>query len=202
MLAPVVFLGGLLVLDLLAGRVDVSGHELGPRGWLMHLVFVVSGLLVLTFAVALGRHLKGRRGGRTASVFVGLFAVGTLLGTSTPDPDDPHTWHGLLHFAGFLLVALALVPAMIAFAVAVRGDRRWRGYAWGSAVAAVGTAVVVFAPSTSTGSDYPLWTGPASMLELVVVWAWVAAVAGRLNGLVRRQPAEQNARSAATAATT
>lgn len=200
-LAPAVFLGGLLLLDLLAGRVDVSGHELGPRGWLMHLVFVVFGLLLLAFAVGLGRHLRGRRGGRTASVLVGVFAVGALLGTATPDPDDPHTWHGMLHFAGFLLVTLVLLPAMVAFAVAVRRDARWRGFAWGSGVAAVVTAVVVFAPGTSSGSDYALWTGPASMLELLLLGAWIEVVALRLVRVAGQERSDDGKQAAARALT-
>ena len=127
-LAPPVFLGGLLVLDLLAGRVEVSDHELGPRGWLMHLVFAVVGVLVLALALALWRALRGRSG-RVAAVLVGLFGLGALLGTATPDPGDAQTWHGTLHLVGFLLVTLALLPAMVAFGMAVRGDPGWRGWA-------------------------------------------------------------------------
>ena len=202
MLAPAVFLGGLLVLDLIAGRVEVSDHELGPHGWLMHLVFLAFGVLVLTLAAGLFRSFRGRRSGHIAAVFVGIFGLGGLLGAITPDPDEPHTWHGLVHFGGFLLVTLALLPAMVSFAVAARRDPRWRGFAWGSAAAAVGTAVVVFAPATSSGSDYALWTGPASMLELVVLCAWIEAVALRLYRLAREDRSVQNARAAATAAST
>jgi len=120
-MAPVVFLGGLALLDVLAGRVEVSDHELGPRAWLMHAVFLVTGLLVLASAPALGRQLAGRRSAGVTRLSVGLFGVGVLLGTVTPDPDEPHSWHGLVHVAGFLLVTPALLPAMIAFALAGRG---------------------------------------------------------------------------------
>jgi hypothetical protein len=197
-----VFLGGLALLDALAGRVEVSDHELGPRAWLMHGVFGITGVLVLVFALALGRQLGGRHSGGVTRFFVGLFGVGALLGTFTPDPDEPHTWHGLAHFAGFLLVTLGLLPAMVAFALAVRGNGRWRGFAWGSAVAAVVTVVVVFAPATSTGNDYALWTGPASMLELVLLFASIELVAIRLLALSRADQVAQNGRPTATAATT
>ena len=200
--APLVFLGGLALLDALAGRVEVSDHELGSRAWLMHAVFLVAGLLVLAFAVALGRQLAGRRSAGVTRFFVGLFGVGALLGTFTPDPDEPHTWHGLVHFAGFLLVTLALLPAMAAFALAVRGNQQWRGFGWASAAAAVGTVAVVFAPATSTGNDYALWTGPASMLELVLVFGWIEVVALRLLALSRDAAVAQNGRPTATAATT
>jgi hypothetical protein len=168
----------------------------------MHGVFLVTGLLVLAFALALGRQLRGRRSGGVTRVFVGFFGVGALLGTFTPDPDEPHTWHGLLHFAGFLLVTLALLPAMVAYALAVRGNPQWRGFGWGSALVAVATAVVVFAPATATGDDYALWTGPASMLELVLLFGWIEVVALRLLALSRDDRVAQNGRPAATAATT
>jgi Protein of unknown function (DUF998) len=200
--APLVFLGGLALLDALAGRVEVSDHELGPRALLMHAVFLATGLLVLAFALALGQQLAGRRSAGVTRFFVGLFGVGALLGTVTPDPDEPHTWHGLVHFAGFLLVTLALLPAMVAFALAVRGNPRWRRFGWASAAAAVATAVVVFAPATSTGNDYALWTGPASMLELVLVFGWIGVVALRLLALSRADRVAQNGRPAATAART
>jgi hypothetical membrane protein len=202
MAVPVVFLGGLALLDALAGRVEVSEHELGPRGWLMHGIFLLTELLVLAFAAALGRQVAGRRSARVARIFVGLFGVGALLGTFTPDPDQPHTWHGLVHFAGFLLVTLALLPAMIAFSAAVRGKAEWRGFAWGSIAAAVLILVVVFAPPTSKGTDYALWTGPASMLELVLLFAWIEVVAMRLRRLSDGESVEQNGRPAATTAST
>jgi hypothetical membrane protein len=202
MVAPVVFLGGLALLDALAGRVEVSDHELGPRAWLMHGIFLITGLLVLAFAVAVGRQIGGRRSGRVARIFVGVFGVGALVGTFTPDPDQPHSWHGLVHFAGFLLVTLALLPAMVAFGLAVRRNAQWRGFAWGSFALAVGIVVVVFAPATATGNDYALWTGPASMLELMLLFAWIEVVAIRLLALSRADQVAQNGRPAAAAATT
>src|SRR4051794_40051370 len=130
MVAPALFLGVLLFLDLLASRVEVSGHELGPRAWLMYPNFAVFGLLVIGFARALRAHLGRRRSARVATAFLTLFGLGPVLATFTTDPGEIATWHGAVHVGGFLLVALMLLPGLFAFAVAFHKVPSWRGYDW------------------------------------------------------------------------
>lgn len=193
MAAPALFLGILLLLDLLASRVEVSDHELGPRGWLMHANFALFGLLVIVFARALRTHLGRRRSARVATVFLSLFGVGALLGTFTPDPGPNTTWHGAVHIAGFLLVALTMLPGLFAYAVAFRGDSGLRHYAWSSLTLGVALVAIVFAPQTAHGDDYPIWTGPASMLQLVLIGVWIELVAVRLWTLSRSASTRQDA---------
>lgn len=193
MLAPALFLGVLLLLDLLAGHVEVSGHELGPRAWVMHLNFAVFGLLVIAFARALRAHLGRRISVRVATVFLTLFGVGALFGTFTPDPGSTTTWHGAVHVAGFLLVAVMLLPGLFAFAVAFRAAPGWRSYAWRSLGLGIVLVGVVFAPETAHGDDYPIWTGPASMLQLVLIGIWMELVAVRLWRLSRSSSTGQDA---------
>jgi hypothetical protein len=193
MLAAPLFLGVLLLLDLLASRVEVSDHELGPRAWLMHADFAVFGLLVLGFARALRGHLGSRRSVRVATVFLTLFGVGAFLGTFTPDPGSTTSWHGAVHIAGFLLVAVMLLPALVAFTVAFRRTAEWRAQSWFSLVLAIVMAGVVFAPQTARGDDYPLWTGPASMLQLVLIGSWIEVIAVRLWLLSRPARAGEDA---------
>jgi hypothetical protein len=201
-IAPAMFLGVLLLLDVLAGKVEVSGHELGPRAWLMYPNFALFGILLLVFARALGRQLGRRPSARVAIVFLTLFGLGPLLGTFTTDPDEITTWHGAVHVAGFLLVALSLLPGLFAFAFAFHRDPRWRGYDWFSLAFGIAAVIVVFAPQTAEGDAYPIWTGPASMLQLVLIGFWIEVVALRLRGLSRPAPREEDALPAATAATT
>lgn len=201
MVAPALFLGLLLLLDLLASRVEVSDHELGPRAWLMHLAFAAFGLLVIVFARALHASLGRRRSALAATVFLTLFGLGALLGTFTPDPGSRTTWHGAAHLAGFLLVSVMLLPGLFAFAVAFRRAPGWRSYSWFSLVLGIVLVVVVFAPQTSHGNDYPMWTGPASMLQLVLIGIWLELVAVRMWTLSRSATPGQDAALLASAGT-
>jgi hypothetical protein len=110
-----------------------------------------------------------------------LFGLGPVLATFTPDPGSgpPRTWHGTLHDVGFLLLALSLIPACLVFAWLFRKDRSWRGFQWYSLATGIALAAVVFAPPTSQGDSYPIWTGPASMLEVVLECAWLALISVR-----------------------
>jgi hypothetical protein len=202
-IGPVLFLAVLGLLDILNGRLDLSGNELGRFGVLMHLDFLVFGLLLLAFALGLRRHLRPGKASFTATALLLLFALGPLLATFTLDPGNgpPSTWHGTLHFFGFLLITLALVPALVVFAWVFRGDPRWRGYSWISLTVAVVMAVDVFAPNTPSGSSYPIWSGPASMLELALIGAWLVTTASRLWTLagMNRTSAGHNRSEAATA---
>jgi hypothetical protein len=201
MVAPALFLGVLLLLDLMAGHVEVSGHELGPRAWLMYPNFAVFGLLVIALARALRAHLGRRMSVRVATGLLTLFGVGPVLGTFTTDPGSITTWHGAIHVAGFLLVALMLLPGLFAFAVAFRAVPGWRSYSWLSLGLGVVMLGVVLAPQTARGDDYPIWTGPASMLQLVLIGIWMEAVAVRLWKLSRSTPAGEDALLLASART-
>jgi hypothetical protein len=182
------FLGILALLDLVDRQVEVSGHELGRAGLLMHLNFLAFGVLTLAFATALRTGVRPGTLAWVGTALLWLFGLGPVLATFTFDPGSggPTTWHGTLHDVGFLLVALSLIPACFVFAWLFRKDRRWHGFQWYSLATGIALAAVVFAPSTSPGDSYPIWTGPASMLELVLECAWLALVAVRLWQLTRQ----------------
>lgn len=182
MIGPLLFLGILTLLDLVDRQVEVSGHELGRAGLLMHLDFLAFGVLTLTFATALRIAVPAGRLAWVGTGLLYLFGLGPVLCTFTLDPGSagPTTWHGTLHDFGFLLLALSLIPACFLFAWLFSNDRRWQGFQWYSLATGIALAAVVFAPSTSAGDSYPIWTGPASMLELVLGCAWLALVAVRL----------------------
>jgi hypothetical protein len=182
------FLAVLVVLDVVDRRVEVSGHELGRAGLLMHLNFLAFGVLTLMFAAALRTVVRPGRLAWVGTVLLWLAGLGPVLATFTLDPGSggPTTWHGALHDVGFLLLALSLVPACFVFARVFRKDRRWHGFEWYSLGNGIALAVVVFAPATSAGDSYPIWTGPASMLELALVSAWLEVVAVRLWQLTRQ----------------
>jgi O-antigen/teichoic acid export membrane protein len=188
-IGPVMFLGVLAILDLVDNRVDLSGHELGRVPLAMHLDFLIFGLLSFGLAVGLVREVRKGRLALTGGILLSLFALGPVLCTFTLDAGSgpPSTWHGTLHFFGFLLIALALIPVVFVFAWLFRGDNKWGRYEWYSLVTGIAVIAVVFIPAngpsntgTASASAYPLWFGPASMLELVIAFAWLELVAIRL----------------------
>lgn len=191
MIGPPMFLGILGLLDILDGHVDVSQHELGRYGVLMHLDFLLFGLLTLALAIGLRSEIRRGKLAWAGIILLGLFGLGPVLATFTLDPGQgpPVTWHGTLHFFGFVFIALALIPACFVFARVFSSDPRWRWYQWYSLATGIALAAVAFAPSTTpdNGNAYPIWTGPASMLELVLALVWLELAAIRLWLLSREQ---------------
>lgn len=182
MIGPVMFLGILAILDILDHRVDVSGHELGRYGIVQHLNFLLFGLLLFGFAAALRSHVRRGKLAWAGTILLGVLSFGLALGTFTLDPGSgpPSTWHGTLHFVGFLLISLTPIPACLVFAALFRRDPRWRWYSWYCVAVGIALIAVTFAPPTSSGDAYAIWTGPASMLDLVLALAWLELVAIRL----------------------
>ena len=107
---------------------DLARHQWsllanGGPGWIQIVNFVVTGLMVMAFAVGLRRALTPGSGARWAPRLVGIYGASLIaagvfradpaLGFPAGTPDGPGTvsWHGLLHFAaggvGFSCLAIA-----------------------------------------------------------------------------------------------
>ena len=153
-LAAPVFLVVATVQILARDGFDLTEHPLsllstGDWGWVQIANFVVTGLLVLAFAVGLRRRFALGRAGTWGPILFGLLGVGLVAaGVFVADPSDGFppgsglitdaTWHGTAHN---VVAALATDPAAIGCLVLARRfsadrDRRW-------AVVSVATALVV-----------------------------------------------------------
>ena len=168
---------------------DLSRHQWsllsnGGPGWIQIANFVVTGLMVIAFAVGLSRALRPGIGARWAPRLIGVYGASLIaagafradpaLGfpVGTPDGPGPVSWHGLLHFAaggvGFSCLAIAC------FVIAKRySAERNRGFAVFSRV----TGIVFFASFAMLASSggLPL----ANLLftvAIVLVWTWTSAV--------------------------
>lgn len=188
-LAPIWFWLTLTVLDLVYGTVDVSGHQLRSLGVLMYVGFLAYGALTLVMVRGLRRRMPPRKTSPPAMAALVLLGCGPLLATFTMGSEQgpPQSWHGWLHFAGFLLLSLMPILAMPLFGSAVWHDGNWRplgpfSLAWGIVV-----AVVVFLPSTPA-DGYAIWAGPGSLAEIVLIGLWQIVVSRRLSRLARRAP--------------
>jgi hypothetical protein len=108
-----------------------SGLSLGLYGIWMTLTFILSGLLMGTFALALRLTLDEGTTSRIGTL--GLLLSGcALMGLAfTADPtlrSTPATWHGRLHDLSFVLLGVFLLMSMLGLGRAFQHDSRWQGF--------------------------------------------------------------------------
>ena len=108
-----------------------SGLSLGPYGIWMTLTFILSGLLMAIFALALRTALNGGTAPRIGTL--GLLLSGcALMGLAfTTDPTirtTPATWHGRLHDLSFVLLGVFMLSSMLGLGRAFQSDSRWQGF--------------------------------------------------------------------------
>ena len=156
-----------------------SGLALGPYGWVQVWSFVLSGLLLMIFAVGLHVGTTNGRASRIGPTL--LFLAGTamaLMGFET-DPirrAGARTVHGWVHDLAFVLFVLALLPAFFFLWRRLSKDALWRGYALYSLVTGSVATLLLFLP------------GVAYYWFIAVVLAWFEVMAIRLWRLSASSP--------------
>ncbi|MVU81413.1 DUF998 domain-containing protein [Nocardia sp. ET3-3] len=165
-----------------------SNLELGPGGWMQITNYIVTGALLLAFAVGMRRPPRTGGGSTWVPILLGGYgltfvAVGLLL----PDPSmgypagasDALTVHGAAH----ILLGLVQFGSLIAacFVLARRdealGNRGWSRYSMATGVL-VATSYVAFALIAKLVDG-----GPAGLIERIGIAAcgiWIALLAIRL----------------------
>jgi hypothetical protein len=147
----------------------------GPYGWAQVATLVITGLLIAVLAVAVRDQLPHRRARGFAVVLLGLLGVALILAAFRVDAPmlsggSPVTWHGWVHGIAFLLIIATSVLAPLTMALAVRGDASWRPIAMVSPAASVLFVVFLLLP----------WGNASFLMAIVVLFAWIAAIAVRL----------------------
>lgn len=108
-----------------------SGLSLGPYGLWMTLTFIISGLLMATFALALRTVLDDGTAPRIGTLSL-LLSGCALMGLAfTTDPTlrtTPATWHGRLHDLSFVLLGVFMLVSMLGLGRAFQNAPRWRGF--------------------------------------------------------------------------
>jgi len=148
-----------------------SGLALGPVGWIMTLTFLISGILIILFAMGLRLSLPHIRLTMISIWLLALAGVG-MIGLISPTDktmDRPlRTWHGILHDSSFTVIGLTLMPAMILLGFVFLKDARWKNlavYTW---------ITVAFAIPT-------FWMkGFAFYFFLLAILVWCEVIAFRL----------------------
>ena len=170
---------------------DLTRHEWsllanGSLGWVQIANFILTGAMVLAFAVGLRRALRSK-----VAWLIGVFGVGLIGGgvfradpalgfpPGTPDGPGAVSWHGLLHFvcAGVGFLCLIVACLTLARRFAAEGDRRWAAF---SAVTGVAFLAAFAGVATGTGGAAGTAVIFAFIAAVALAFGWIAALAVRL----------------------
>ena len=157
----------------------VSEAAIGPGGWVQITNFVVTGVLMIAFALAVSRAVTAWTGRLVGLFGFGLISAGIFV--SDPVPTSAPTWHGAAHNAVSLVVFVALPAACFTAA-------RWlRTPAWSWYCRAVGVAVPVLFVLAG-GSEEA--SGVFQRLCIAIGWTWLATLGLRAFAVTTRASAE------------
>lgn len=204
--APIVFVVAFLVEGATrpgysALRHPVSSLALGEYGWTQRANFLLTGLLLLAFAIGSRPALRqAYRAGVWAPILLGAVAVGLLgAGVFATDPvgdyppgtavPAPRTTSGHLHdaFSALVFLGLPVACCVVGYRLARAGHR-------GRAAYSVATAVVFLAFFFLSSAGFSQQTaltpvgGLFQRLTLVVGLAWIGWLAIRLLGDTAERP--------------
>ena len=166
----------------------------GEHGWIQVANFLLTGLMVIAFAVGLGRALRPGIGARWAPRLVTAYGVSLIAAgvfradpaqgfpVGTPAGAGPISWHGLLHFAagGIGFTCLAIAGFVVARRFAAEGRPGWALY---SRITAV-VFLVGFGMLASGGGTRVTIVGFTA--AVILIWAWMTAVSVDRYGIVAR----------------
>lgn len=156
-----------------------SGTALAEHGWVQSANFALTGTLLFLFVRALRREFRRPVAGRVAGTLLTVLAVALALSAFNTDRafgDAPRTWNGWVHALAFLTIMLSSLIGMIATALALRGNERWRGFP----VGAVGVALLV-----PLGLAIP--GGAGFYVFLLALFGWFELAALRFWSLARAE---------------
>jgi hypothetical protein len=147
----------------------------GPYGWAQIATFLITGLAIVTLAVALRDQLPHRRASDIAVALLALLGVALILAAFKVDTPmlsggSPATWHGWVHGIAFLLIIATGVLAPLTMAFAVRSGTGWRPITIASVVTSALFVVFLVLP----------WGNATFLLAVITRFAWIASLAVRL----------------------
>ena len=148
-----------------------SGLALGPYGWVQVLNFIVSGLLLMIFAVGLHFAVANGRGSRVGPSLLFLAGMAMALMGSETDPirrTTPRTLHGWIHDLAFVLFAFALLCALYFLWRRFKKDPLWQGHARYTLATGIPAAILLAMP------------GVAYYLFVAVVLLWIGTTGAKL----------------------
>src|SRR5690606_10595942 len=182
----------------------ISELALSDRGWIQIANFLVSGLLLALYGLALRRALRDGPGAvwgprlvtaaGTALVLAGVFVIdpGTYVPAGVPAGT---TWHGILHdvFGPIVFGCVAIAAVVLS-----RRFTPWIGWTVATAVITLWTAAGVLNGMDHAGVWSPAPAGLLQRLSVLVGFAYLAWVARRLLSTAAGRPARAGREGAAS----
>jgi len=170
-------------------RHPVSSLALGDFGWLQIANFIVSGLLMVAFAIGLRRTLRPLGGSIWGPLLVGIWGIGLLgAGIFITDPVSGYppgtpaqvqpTTDGSLHDLFSLLGFAGLVAACFVFSgyFARRGKIGWAAYSAVSGIVFVVAFVLASAGFSQVESLVNI-AGLIQRIQITTAWVWLTLLA-------------------------
>lgn len=182
-----------------------SELSLGDRGWLQITNFIVTGVLIVAFAVGLRRTLRPGRGSIAAPILVGLFGLGLVVAgvfVTDPRPGYPPgsigvtkaTFHGAVHDANAVPCFAALTAAAFVLTCRYATMRQGAMFAYSAAVAVLVPVTFIvtgaLAPQPEQAGDVLVtYHGLWQRVTFLIGFVWVGVVAlSQLRGYARTHP--------------
>ncbi len=183
-IAGPLFVVGSVLHGLMREGFDMVRHpasllSLGDWGWVQIAVFILSGLLYISFAIGLGRVLTSGIGRQWLSPLFIILGVALIAGgifTADPSLGFPPgaavgvpkemSWHSMVHGFAPIVGSLALLAAQLILARRF-GSKKLRGWMWTTIIVAIASFVLSSIPSitadweTGRFNFIPLWVGVA-----------------------------------------
>ncbi len=171
-------------------RVPVSSLALGDLGWIQVVNFVITGLLMLAFAIGLWRALPTPEGSTWGPLLIAALGIG-LVGAGifvtdpvrgyppgTPDQYLQYSLHGHLHelFSSPFFIGLPVACFVFTRRFAKWGERGWAVYSVMS-----GLTFLAFFVLTSMSLNYALglaeFSGLFQRVSIIVGFGWLTSLA-------------------------
>src|SRR5215469_1667807 len=172
-----------------AWQIPDSNLELGEGGWIQIANYIVTGVLLLGFAIGLRLLLRTGRGSIWGPILLGIYGLTFIVtGISVPDPvlgyppgaSSAPTVYGTLHNLFGQLQFISLMAACFVLARRDAADQASRGWVWYS----LATGLLIAASDVAFVLTFKLWSGgPAGLIERIGIIGgciWIALLAIRL----------------------
>ena len=168
-------------------RYSISALSIGDAGWMQIATFIVTGLLVLAFAIGLQRALRpsGSVWGPTLVGLAGIGLIGAGIFVTDPlngyPPGTPlipteRTAHGILHdlFGIPFFLGLPITGFVFVGRFTRRNQRSWAAY---SAISGFAMFAVFFFARLSLRPGFEEMAGLFQRITVTIGWAWLTLLA-------------------------